>query len=147
MCLPKLVIYYFSFFWETSVKFLNLTICNFLLMFIPLTLYFPPQTLTGPIRQLRASKQVVSDLRFMVKHIDRKSNEIIFMKCKDPACTHCSARPVQALKLWQFLKDRDFKWFNPDSSDTHPGHYKTFIEMSEVDAKLLRTGNYSNITV
>ena len=67
-------------------------------------LYTKKQILSGPIRTLCASKNVVAELRFMAKHIDRKSNEVIFQKCSDPRCSHCSTRPILSKMAWEFLK-------------------------------------------
>ena len=41
---------------------------------------------SGPLRALRASKVIVNELRFACNHMERKSNEIIFMKCLEPRC-------------------------------------------------------------
>ena len=103
-------------------------------------LYTKKQILSGPIRTLCASKNVVAELRFMAKHIDRKSNEVIFQKCSDPRCSHCSTRPILSKMAWEFLKDRDFKWPNPIPSLDHPGHYMTFKEVELMDNDELKTG-------
>lgn len=75
-----------------------------------------------------------------MKHMDRKSNEIIFRKCNDPRCTHCSKRPVISTKAWNFLKERDFKWPNPIPSIKYPGHYMTFLEVEQITNEELVTG-------
>ena len=90
--------------------------------------------------QLRGNKKVVSELRFMMKHIDRKSNEIVFCKCMDPACSYFSSHPIRASKMWEFLRKKEFKWFNPVPSTTHPGHYLTFLEVLQLDKKDLPLG-------
>lgn len=83
----------------------------------------------------------------MVKHIDRKSNEIVFMKCSDPLCPHCSKNPVQCRQIWSFLKEREFKWWNPEQSKTHPEHFSTFLEMCELDSGALATGIICNFSL
>ena len=86
--------------------------------------------------QLTGNKNVVSELRIiMMKHIDRKSNEIFFCKCVDPACSYCSSHPIRASKMWEFLREKEFKWLNPVPSTTHPGHYPTFLEILQLDKK------------
>lgn len=101
------------------------------------------QIFTGPIRNFRASKEAMTEYRFMAKHIIRKSNEIIFVKCSDPVCRHCSGRPIQCRQIWEFLKERNFKWWNPKESQTHVGHFMTFIETCKLDSEFLATGNFS----
>lgn len=96
--------------------------------------------MTGPVKALRNSKDVTKELHFMIKHIERKSNEVIFKKCSNPRCGHCNSRPIISQKSWQYLQERDFKWPNPVSSLENPGHYKTFMEISDVDDYL--TGEF-----
>ena len=45
--------------------------------------------MTGPIRNLRASVNILKELYFMAKHIDRKSHELVTMKCYGPTCVLC----------------------------------------------------------
>ena len=42
--------------------------------------------MTGPIRNLRASVNILKELYFMAKNIDRKSHELVIMKCYGPTC-------------------------------------------------------------
>ena len=99
--------------------------------------------LTGPIRVLRGSQDVTSELRFMMKHIDRKSNEVIFRKFVDPRCDHCSSSPIISTEAWNYLKEREFKWPNPiPSTADHPGHFKTFIEIDKLDSESITTGMF-----
>ena len=97
--------------------------------------------LTGPIAHARNNKEITKELRFLTKHVDRKSNELIFMKCYDPRCAFCVQHPVKAVQVWNFLRERDFKWFNPVPSTSHQGHYKTFLEMLEMETTALQTGD------
>ena len=82
----------------------------------------------------------MSELRFMRKHIDRKSNEVVFRKCVDPSCSYCTEHPIISTKAWDYLKERDFKWPNPTTSLTCPVHYKTYLEIDELDAQHYQTG-------
>ena len=79
--------------------------------------------------------------------MDRKSNEIIFRKCADPRCLHCSKRPVIAKEAWDYLKERDFKWANPVPSLNYPNHYITFVEVSQLDKDFLLTGTFCTFTI
>lgn len=76
----------------------------------------------------------------MFNHADRKSNEIIFIKCTKARCDFCSTNPIKATKVWDYLKEREFKWPNPIESQINPGHYLTFIEMEDIDTEFLKTG-------
>ena len=96
--------------------------------------------LTSPIRALRSCKDVMSELRFMCKHNDRKSNEVVFRKCVDLSCSHCTKHPIISTKAWDYLKGRDFKWPNPTPSLTCAGDYKTYLEIDALDAQNYQTG-------
>ena len=96
--------------------------------------------MSGPTGKLRLNKEIVSEMRFMVQHIDRKSNEIIFAKCMDPACQYCTKHPVRAKKMWEYLRQQKMKWANPVPSTLHPGHFMTFLEVCELNEKDLPTG-------
>ena len=89
--------------------------------------------MTGPINALRSCKDVIKELRFTAKHIERKSHEIIFSKCSNPRCNHCASNPIISKTAWAFLSERNFKWPNPVPSTNFSGHYKTFIEISEME--------------
>jgi len=82
----------------------------------------------------------MSELRFMLKHIERKSNEIIFRKCNNPNCRHCLNHPIVSKKSWEYLHSKNFKWPNPTESESFPGHYKTYLEVDEIDEEFLTTG-------
>ena len=93
------------------------------------------------MRDIKGNKALMTELRFMLDHMERKSNELIFRKCIEPRCTHCSSNPVKAVKAWEYLKNRDFKWANPVPSTKYPGHFMTFLEIEELDTVYLKTGN------
>ena len=65
----------------------------------------------------------------MIDHMDRRKNELVFMKCEQSNCSHCQHSPFQAQDTFQFLKKWNMALFTPQTSTSHPGHYKTFIEM------------------
>ena len=56
-------------------------------------------------------------------------------------CKHCSSNPVKAVAFWEYLRRRDHKLTNPISSNTHPGHYLTFLESSKLLGEDIKTGN------
>ena len=49
-----------------------------------------------------------------VLYVQRKSNEAIFTKCCEPRCDHCSNHSVINQIAWEYLRERDFKWPNPN---------------------------------
>lgn len=91
--------------------------------------------LKKPIRQLRDDKESLKELEFLLNHVDRKNNELVFMKCSDGSCDHCTLHPVRAKKLFKFLNGNKMLLFNPTESDQHPGHYYTFLEMCKKSAE------------
>ena len=97
--------------------------------------------LTGRMSTLGQTKSLLEELRLMFEHLDRKSHEIIITKCSAPRCDHCNKFPAKAKKAWEFLKEREFKWFNPSLSTPHHGHFKTYLEMCEIDHEYFNTGD------
>ena len=77
----------------------------------------------------------------MIKHVERKSHEIIFKKCVNPRCIHCADKPVISTVAWGYLRERDFKFPNPVPSINHQGHYQTFLEVEQLSSESIKTGN------
>ena len=77
----------------------------------------------------------------MIKHVERKSHEIIFKKCVNPRCSHCADKPVILTVAWGYLRERDFKFLNPVPSINHQGHYQTFLEVEQNNSEFIKTGN------
>ena len=96
--------------------------------------------ISGSLRNLRSSS-LCGELRSMFRHIDRKSNEVIFRKCALASCDHCGKNPPVQSKAWNFMKNRDFKWHNPVPSPDHPNHYMTFLEASNTETESIKTGD------
>ena len=95
---------------------------------------------SGPLRALRASKVIVNELGFACKDMERKSNEIIFMKWVEPRCPHCIDCPIISKNAWSYMLEREFKWANPVESVEYPGHYQTFCEIENLDSDAMQTG-------
>ena len=66
--------------------------------------------------------------------------KLFFKNVWDPSCSHCTEHLIISTKAWDYLKERDFKWVNPTPSLTCPGHYKTYLEIDELDAQHYQTG-------
>ena len=82
----------------------------------------------------------MKELRFMFKHLERKSNEVIIRKCSDPRCGHCVENPPKQSPAWKWLAERDFKWPNPVPSINHPEHYITFMEIEQIATEMIKSG-------
>ena len=67
--------------------------------------------------------------KFLLSHVQRHHNEIIFFKCESSTSEHCSKHPVRATESFSFLKQCEMKMFYPLPSTQHPGHYCTFLEI------------------
>ena len=76
----------------------------------------------------------------MFKHLERKSNEVIFRKCPDPRCSYCVENPPKQSPAWNYLAERDFKWPNPVPSTDYPEHYMTFMEIEQIATEMLKSG-------
>ena len=77
----------------------------------------------------------------MIKHVERKSYEIIFKKCFNPRCNHCADKLVISTVALGYLREHDFKFSNPVPSISHQGHCQTFLEMEPLSAEFIKTGN------
>ena len=97
--------------------------------------------LTGPMTTLRNSKELLGKMRFAFKHVDRKSNELIYLKCVDPRCEYCTSNPNKAVDAWKYLKEREFKWPNQEPLTSHTGHFQTFMEVERIDKDFISTGD------
>ena len=69
--------------------------------------------------RLREDRAVYDELKFVMRHMDRRIGMVLFAKCTDPACQHCVSNPPVNDEMLQC----DWK---PSSS--HPGHFLTFLE-------------------
>ena len=74
--------------------------------------------------RLREDAAVYNEFRFTMRHMDRRIGMVIFAKCTDPACQHCSSNPPVSEEMLQCV--RNFP--TPKPSSSHPGHFLTFID-------------------
>ena len=95
----------------------------------------------GPYSHLVNDAKMMAELRFLINHIVKKSNEIIFQKCNRPSCSHCTSTPIIAEEAWEAMKNKEFKWPNPTPSESFPGHYKTFMEIDVESPSSYSTGD------
>ena len=60
--------------------------------------------LVSSLRDIRAGKfeKIKMEMEAMHTHVKRYRNEVIFLKCPEPGCPHCSEHPVRAKKLFNF---------------------------------------------
>ena len=90
-----------------------------------------------PLREMESgtNKNVLREMKVMQKHLNRKANEVVFMKFSDLSCSiGCPNKPWKASQVQDFLQKRDFKLFRPEESAEYPGHYVTFLEMCRIPA-------------
>ena len=86
--------------------------------------------LKAPLKQARdgsSYKTLLEEYKFMLAHVHRHHNEVIFLKCNE--CVHCTQHPVQTTQVFSFLRERGMKIFHRLPSAQHVGHYCTFLEM------------------
>ena len=84
-----------------------------------------------PLSRMDEYVSLYEEMKFMLKHIQRHRNELIFLKCLEDTCTYCTTNPPKATKVYKFLKERNIIFFSPMPSSKHPGHYCTFLEMCQ----------------
>ncbi|XP_033126527.1 uncharacterized protein LOC117124406, partial [Anneissia japonica] len=49
--------------------------------------------LSGPKKYVK-NTPTLEELKFTVKHVDRRVCEVTFVKCRDSSCSHCCSRPM-----------------------------------------------------
>ena len=91
--------------------------------------------LKSPLCRMNEYSDLLDEVKFMLKHIQRHHNEVVFIKCQNPTCDHCGKHPVKAKEVFKFLEPYGMKFFSPMPSDKYPGHYCTFLEMCEKPPK------------
>ena len=91
--------------------------------------------LKAPLRQVFSKKyaQTLKYFQFMLHHNDGHRSELIFAKCNQLSCTHCTLHPVKAKKTFQFLQQRGTIFYNPQKIKKYDGHFKTLLEMVELN--------------
>ena len=67
--------------------------------------------------------------QFFVKHCNRKSYQIEFVRCQDLTCSHCRSLPIRHNDLYNMINEFHGTCPAPEPAQFYPGHYKTFLEM------------------
>ena len=76
--------------------------------------------MTGPIRNLRVSVNILKELYFVAKHLYQKSNELIIMKCYNPACVYCAKKSTKAEPCLGFPEGQNFHLVQSITSQEYP---------------------------
>jgi hypothetical protein len=88
--------------------------------------------LKAPLKEIRDGSThtvLLEQFRFLFGHVKMHHNEIVFLKCQESTCAHCTNNPVRAKEVFSFLIDRKMKLFYPMPSKEHKDHYYTFLDM------------------
>ena len=81
----------------------------------------------APLSRMSEYSQQFEEMKFMLKHIQRHRNEVMFLKCLEDTCAYCTTNPPRATKVYKFLQERNMTLFSPMPSSEHLGHYCTFL--------------------
>ena len=102
-----------------------------------------------PLREIDigSNKHLLKEYKQMLRHLNRKSNELVFMKCSSPTCSICAGKPWQAKKTHKFLEERNFKLFRPEESENHPGQYATFLELCQLPPENIKDDDQNQPSV
>ena len=80
-------------------------------------------------------KQLVKEFKFLCYHADRRRNFVAFSKCQllrpGKECSWCCSHPPKECEALDFEKHLNGLWFDPVPSETHPGHFKTYLESKD----------------
>ena len=98
--------------------------------------------MNAPLRELDSDTSLVEirkEFKFLAKHADQHLNEISFMSCqlfKEPGeeCEYCTSNPSPDCPAFNDEKNKAGFMLDPVLSDTHEGHYKTYLELKTVSS-------------
>ena len=65
--------------------------------------------LKAPLKVIRDGSThtvLLEQFRFLFGHVKMHHNEIVFLKCQESTCTHCTSNSVRAKEVFSFLIDR-----------------------------------------
>lgn len=86
--------------------------------------------LKAPVSKIPSEyASLYEELKFMLAHIQRHRNELVYVKCLSENCDYCTTHPPKATGVFAFLQERNMTLFSPMPSHKYPGHYCTFLEM------------------
>ena len=83
----------------------------------------------------------------MLRHLNRKSNEVVLMKCISRTCAVCAGESWQANKVHLFLEKRKFKLSRPEESEPHPGHYTDLLELCQLPSETVKDDDQNQPSV
>ena len=78
----------------------------------------------APLRDLHQYKHSKNECKSMFRHLDRHSNDMVFIQCKDRSC--CTE--WQSSKLRDHLAIFDFRLPAPVFGTSRDGHFDTFLQ-------------------
>lgn len=75
--------------------------------------------------ELQETKQL---LQFLAKHCTRSTYQLVFLKCSQASCDHCSTHPVRATRSVGVLRQLRNRLPTPMPSMQRDHHYCTYLE-------------------
>ncbi|XP_077866799.1 uncharacterized protein LOC144355612 [Saccoglossus kowalevskii] len=78
------------------------------------------------------NQDIIAELRFAVKHIDKRIGAMVICKCEDGDCQYCSTHPVRANNAMDFIRARN-GLPSPIPSTEHLKHFITYLKAIVVD--------------
>ena len=97
----------------------------------------------APLRDLHQYKDLKNECKSMFRHLDRHSNEVVFMRCKDRSC--CTE--WQSSELRDHLAIFDFRLPAPVFGTFRDGHLDTFLQRLEEKGNGQKYGDEGQPTV
>ena len=88
--------------------------------------------LEAPIKDIRGGDhaEVLRELQFLVKHADRRQNELTFAKCQFLAteiCDYCADNPVKSKETLEFLQKFNMVDYSSPLHQVYQNTTKTII--------------------
>lgn len=74
--------------------------------------------------------QLLCEFKTMIRHADKRLNEVIFYKCLNTNCCN----PYASKKVQDYLVHWSFKLPDPVPDPIHEGHFQTFLSRNECEA-------------
>jgi hypothetical protein len=83
---------------------------------------------SGKAAQSEEFKDLLAEFKFILKHVDRRTDALLFRTCNDAKCAHCASIPKPGLL---HLLDRSFggQFPTPTPHAEMPASYMSYLEM------------------
>ena len=84
-------------------------------------------------RAVKKMRRITDMMKYFTRHVDRRSEFIMFRKCSRETCTECAergGRGEDAKPFYDFIERHD-NYYTPQMDTSTPGSFKTFLQVRD----------------